>query len=64
MNSDNELKINIKNHACYHFEDIIKINDLNFENILIDEKPNETILIYNDATNKTLYGETHMVKCL
>ena len=53
MNSDNELKNDIKNHTCYHFEDIININDLNFDNILIDEKPYEIILIYN-ATNKTL----------
>ena len=34
MNSDNELKNDIKNHTCYHFEDIININDLNFDNIL------------------------------
>ena len=61
MNSDNELKNDIKNHTCYRFEDIININDLNFDNILIDEKPYEIILIYN-ATNKTLYGETHMLK--
>ena len=53
MNSDNELKNDIKNHTCYRFEDIININDLNFDNILIDEKPYKIILIYN-ATNKTL----------
>ena len=57
MNSDNKFKkIDIKNYTCYYFDDIININDLNLDNILIDGKSYENILIYN-AANKTSYGE-------
>ena len=39
MDSNNELKeIDIKNRTCYHFDDIIKIEDLDLDKILIDEK--------------------------
>ena len=35
MESNDELKeIIIKNHTCYYFDDIIKIEDCNFDNIL------------------------------
>ena len=44
----NNLKeINIKNRTCYCFEDIIKIQDFNLDNILVDKKPYENILVYN-----------------
>ena len=34
MESNNELKeIDIKNCTCYYFNDIFKIEDLNFDNI-------------------------------
>ena len=34
-----ELKeINIKNSTCYYFSDIIKFEDFNLDNILIDDK--------------------------
>ena len=40
MNSNDELKeIDIKNRACYYFDDIIKIEDFDINNILTDEKP-------------------------
>ena len=46
MDSKNELqKIDIKNRTCYYFNDIIKIEDFNFDNILIDEKLYEKIII-------------------
>ena len=32
---------------CYYFKDIIKIEDSDICNILLDEKSNETILIYD-----------------
>ena len=36
--SNDKLKeINIKNYMCYYFNDIIKIEDFDLENILIDE---------------------------
>ena len=46
MESNNELKeIDIKNCMWYHFNDIIKIAGLDFNNILIDEN---IIRIYFD----------------
>ena len=43
-----ELKeIDIKNRTCYYLDDIIKIEDLNLDNILIDEKSDENTLVYN-----------------
>ena len=39
MDSKDELKeICIKNRTCYYFDDIIKIEDFDLDNILIDEK--------------------------
>ena len=40
MERNDKLKeINIKNCTCYYFDDIIKFEDLDLNNILIDEKP-------------------------
>ena len=48
MDSNNELKvINMKNRTCYYFANIMKIEDLDLDKILIDEKSNENILVYN-----------------
>ena len=53
---NNELKkIRIKNRTCYYFDDIIKIEDFDLDNILTDEKSHENILIY-DISYKTLVG--------
>ena len=30
--------VRIKNRTCYYFDDIIKVKDFDFNNILIDEK--------------------------
>ena len=39
MDSNDELKeIDIENCMCYYFEDIIKIEGFNLDNILIHEK--------------------------
>ena len=55
MEVDNESKeIDINNCTCYYFDDIIKIEDFNFNNILINEKY-ENILGY-DISYKTLIG--------
>ena len=44
---DNKLKeINIENCACYHLGDVMKMNDLYFENIILDKKLYEDIYIY------------------
>ena len=52
MDSNDELKeIDIKNRTCYHYDDIIKNEDFNLDNILIDEKSYETILVYISYKN-------------
>ena len=39
MESKNEFKaIDIKNKACYYFDYTLGIIDINFRNILLDEK--------------------------
>ena len=46
-------KVRIKNRRCYYFDGIIKLEDFDLDNILIDEKSHENILIY-DISYKTL----------
>ena len=44
MESDDELKeIDIKNCTCYYFHEIIKIEDFNFDNTLLNEKSSKNI---------------------
>ena len=46
MDSNEELKeIIFTNRKCYYFDDIIKIEDFHFGNILMVEKSYENILI-------------------
>ena len=48
MDINDELKeIDIKNCMCHYFEDIIKTEDFNLDNILIDEKSYENLSVYN-----------------
>ena len=55
MESKDELKeIDIKNHACYYFDDMIINFDINFD-ILLDQKLYENISIY-DISCKTSTG--------
>ena len=45
---NNELKIVcIKNYTCYYFEDIIKLEHFDLDNILINEKSHENTLIFD-----------------
>ena len=45
---NNEFKKGcIKNRKCYYFDDTIKLEDFNIDNILRDEKSHEIILIYD-----------------
>lgn len=56
MNSDNKLKeVDIKNQKCYYLGKVIDSNNLNLDNILVDKKWYENILIYSVAYI-TLYG--------
>ena len=52
MVSNDKLKeIDIKNCMCYYFDDIIKIEDFDLDNILIDK----TFLQESELTHITLY---------
>ena len=56
MKSNDKLKeIDVKNRICCYFDSIIKFEDFDFDNILIDEKSYKSILDYN-ISNKTLIG--------
>ena len=37
-NNDKLKQINMKNRTCYYFYDIIKLDDFDLDNILIDKK--------------------------
>ena len=56
IESNGKLKeINIKNCTCYYFNDIIKFEDFDLDNMLIDEKLSENILVY-DVSYITFMG--------
>ena len=59
MESKDELKeIDIKNRTCYHFDDIMRVRDIDYSDILLDEKSYKTyknILIY-DIPYRTFMG--------
>ena len=55
MKNNEFKKVGIKNHTCYYFNDIIKLEDFDLDNILIDEKSHENILTF-DISYKTLIG--------
>ena len=48
-------KVIIKNGTRYYFDEIIKFEDFDSDNIILDEKSNENILIY-DVSYKNLIG--------
>ena len=53
MDSHNELKeVNIENSTCYYFNEIIEFEDFDLDNISIDKKSLEIILVY-DISYKT-----------
>ena len=57
MKSNHELKeIDIKNRTCCYFDHIIKFGDFYLDNILINEKSYENILVYN-ISYKILIGD-------
>ena len=56
MESIDKLRgIDIKNRTCYYFDNIMKIEEFDYDNILIDEKPYENILVCS-ISYKTLIG--------
>ena len=46
MENNEFKKVCVKNPTCYCFDDIIKLQDFDIDNILIDKKSQENILIY------------------
>ena len=38
MENNEFKKVRIKNRTCYYFDDIIKLEDFNLDNILFNEK--------------------------
>ena len=52
---NNLKKSNVENHTCYYFDDIIQIEDFDFENILLDQKLYKNIL-FNDISYETFIG--------
>ena len=43
MESKDELKvIDIENHTCYYFDDVMRAVDINLDNILLDENSYKT----------------------
>ena len=56
MESKHELKeINIKNCACFYFENLIRVFNFNFDNTLLEEKLYENISVYG-MSYKALTG--------
>ena len=53
MDNNEFEKVRIKNRTCCYFDNIIKLEDFDIDNILIDEKLHENILIYG-ISYKTL----------
>ena len=58
MESNDKLKeTDIKNCTCYYFDDIIKIEDFDLDNILVDKKSYENILVYNISYKCLIYSK-------
>ena len=55
MENNEYKKVSIKIRTCYYFDDIIKIEHFDFDNILLDEKSYENVSIY-DISYKSLIG--------
>ena len=55
MQNNEFKKVLIKNHTWYYFDAVIKLEDFDIDNIVIDEKSHENILIY-DISYKNLIG--------
>ena len=57
MEKNDELKeTDTKNCTYFHFTDIIKIDNFDFDNVLLDEKAYEDILIYDKIKNHCALG--------
>ena len=55
MENNEFKKVCIKNRACYYFDDIIKLKELDLDNILIIQKSQENILTDNVSYKYLIY---------
>ena len=53
MKNNKFKKVRIKNRKCFYYDDIVKLKYFDLDNILIDIKSQENILIF-DISCKTL----------
>ena len=60
MNSKKE--IDIKNHTSYYFDYIIKIEDFDGNNILLDKKSYKNILVYIILYKTLIGGKTMEIR--
>ena len=54
MENNDIQKVCLENDICF-FDDIIKLEDFDFDNIFLDEKSNKNILVY-EISYKTFIG--------
>ena len=63
MESKNEFKkIDIKNRMCYYFDEMMKVEDIDVGNILLDEKSYENILVYNILYKKFMDAKPLLIR--
>ena len=55
MENDEFEKVQVRHRTCYYFDDIIKSENVDMDNILIDKKLHENIFNYS-ISYKTLIG--------
>ena len=56
------MNYRVKDHTCYYFDDIIRIEDFDIKNILIDEKPFENILVYISWTKSLIDSKSLRIR--
>ena len=55
-------KVCVKNHACYYFDGMTKLEDFDSDNVLLDEKSHKMFLIY-DISCKSLIDSNKTFAC-
>ena len=55
-------KIDIKSRTCFYFDDINKIEDFHADNILIDKKSHENVLVYNISHKSLIDSKSLCIK--
>ena len=58
----NLKKLILKNCTCYYFNKIIKIKDFDLDNILIDEKSYEDILVFKISYKSLIAAEPSCIR--